>query len=283
MAYEVTRAEYVTIDGVPLATPAWEINDLSELWDVADVLGETQPVPYRRGVVPFRRAYGGKSVSFPLTVFGAEDPDGVAYLNARAGLAANRDLLVRDVLRPLQVESGDGTRTLVYHHPDGSTRSGPVLPAGGLRPTPIGPTAFAATLALVLVEGGLRSTVDVDETSASVPAATTGTLTVPNPGTDYQDAAVLTLTGTATAVRITNTTADPDGGVWLEFGGALTGGVTIDTATFSAVRSAISVVGLVTFSGFERWLPLVPGDNVLEIEPTGGTATLNVTHRPFYA
>jgi hypothetical protein len=93
---------------------------------------------------------------------------------------------------------------------------------------------------------------------------------------------VIELTGTATSVVLTNLTADIDEEVFLEFGGDITLDVTLDTGAFTAVRDDVNVVGLVAYSGFERWLPLIPGNNTIRIEPTGGTATARFVHYPFY-
>lgn len=282
----ITQTEHVEIDGTPLATPAWETNDLSELWDIAAIIGDVPSVPYRRGVIPFRRALGGKNFNLPITVFGNEAPDGTPYLEPRVGLWANRDLLIRDVIRPPRVNTTAGTRTLKYHLPDGLTvLTGPMLIAGGLRPTPKGPAAFEASVTGILTEGGLRDEVAVNVTSSSVADAGFEDVAVNNPGTDYQDAMVIELTGTATYVKLTNLTADPGGDVWLEFAGdiSLGTGVSIDTGAFTAIRDGVNAVGLIEYSGFERWLPLTPGEvNTIRVEPTGGTATADFTHYPFY-
>ena len=280
---DVLWAERVEIDGIPLSTPAYEVTDFSELWDIPDVIGSLDSVPYRRGVVPFRRQWSGKRVRLPILVAGTYDENGDPHASERGGLILNRDALVRDVIRPLQVETGDGTRTLRYLRPDGLTLAGPCSLAGRMSPTPVGPGAFRAAIEVELVEGGLRAETPVDVTSDPVASGGSGTLTVPNPGTDYQDSAAFTLTGDATAVTLTNLTANAGGDVFLTFGGDLTGDVEIDTGAWTAERSGVSVVGLVIYSGFERWLPLVPGDNEIQIEPTGGSATLQVIHSPFYA
>lgn len=281
MAYELTQTEYVEVDGVPLATPAWEVENLEELFGSAEPRGADLVVPYRRGVVPLRRNLGPKPVDLSVVIFGATDPDGVDHPDERAGLLANRDAFLRDVWRPPQVGTVTGTRTLRYHAPDGTTRAGPFTVAGGLKPTAIGPGALRLSLALNLTEAGLRAETPVDVTSAAVPGGSSDTLVVPNPGTDYQDAAVYTLSGAASSVRIINPTVSTD--VWLELGADLTAGaVVIDAGAFTAIRAGVSVVGLVTHSGFERWLPLIPGDNALTIEPTGGAATLQAVHYPLY-
>lgn len=275
-------SERLEIDGVPLSTPAWEIEDLSGLWDLGEYRGGDRAVPYRRGVLPYRRILGAKVVDLPFVILGDYDPDGALAADPRAQLWANRNELVRTVLRPLQVGTATGDRTVRYYAPDGSTLAGPGKVVGGLRPTPVGPSAMRGSLALSLTEGGLRSETLVDVTSSSVADGGQLDFTVPNPGTDYQDELTLTLTGTASVVRLTNLTADPAGGVWWEFGGTLDAGVTVDTELFTATRGGVSVVGLVTHSGYEKWLPLVPGDNTVRIEPTGGTATVQFEHYPFH-
>jgi hypothetical protein len=282
MAAQPVRDEYLEVDGVPLDTAAWEVTDLSPLWDLPDVRGDDAVVPYRRGVVPFRRSWGGKRVDLPFNLYGSHDSEGNPATDLRAQLWVNRSELIRDVLRPLQVGTATGDRLIRYHAPDGSQISGPGKLIGGLRPQPAGPTALRGSLTLILTEGGLRDETEVDVTSDEVEASGSDDFTVPNPGEDYQDVLRLDLTGTATSVTLTNLTADAAGDVFWEFGGPFDAGVAVDTGNFSAVRDSVSVVGLVTFGGFERWLPLVPGDNVVRIEPLGGTVTVRFRHFPFH-
>jgi hypothetical protein len=275
-------AERLELDGVPLSTPAWEVEDLSPLWDLAGYRGDDLEVPYRRGVVPFRRQLGGKVVDLPFVILGDYDPDGQPAVDPRAQLWANRRELVRTVLRPRQVATNTGDSIVRYYAPDGETYAGPGKIVGGLKPTAVGPAALRGSLALSLSEGGLRDETESDQTSAQVSDGNQLDFAVANDGDDYQDELRLTLTGTATVVRLTNLTADAGGDVWWEFGGSLDTGVAVDTSDFSAVRDGVSVTGLVTHSGFERWLPLVPGSNTVRIEPTGGTVTVRFQHFPFY-
>lgn len=276
------RTEYLEIDAVPLSTPAWEIEDLSSLWDMPTIRGDSGLVPYRRGVIPFRRSFGPKLVDLPFVIVGDSDPDGGVPADARAQLWANRDELMRTVWRPLQI-SATGSRLVRYYTPDGSTLAGPGKIVGGLRPVPTGPLALRGAIALELSEGGLRSETLTDVTSAEVADGAQLDFTVPNAGNDYQDELLIDLTGTATVVRLTNLTADADENVFWEFGGSLDSGVAVDTSDFTAIRDSISVVGLVNHSGYEKWMPLVPGDNTIRIEPTGGTVTVQFRHFPFYA
>lgn len=275
-------AERLEYDGVPLSTPAWEIEDLAPLWDTPSVRGDDLEVPYNRGVVPFRRTAGAKVVDLPFVILGDYDPDGQPATDVRAQLWANRRELVRTVLRPITVATNTGDKLVRYYAPDGVTYAGPGKIVGGLRPQAFGPGALRGSLALSLSEGGLRGETESDQTSPSVSDGNTEDFAVANAGDDYQDELRLTLTGTATLVRLTNLTADAGGDVWWEFGGSLDAGVAVDTSDFSAVRGGVSVTGLVTHSGFERWLPLVPGTNTIRIAPTGGNVTARFQHFPFY-
>jgi hypothetical protein len=270
-----TQAEYVSVDGVPLSTPAWHTESLAELYDIAMPEGDLVTVPYLRGALAARRQLGPKRVRLPVVIYGDADSDGNPHSDVREGLLANRDEFVRDVVRPLQVGS-DGLRTMVHTLPGGGTRSGPCQVVGSMRPVPVGRSALRVAVEFALTEGGLRDTTQVDVSGS-------GSLAVPNTGNDYQDAIIYTLTGTATSVKVENTTADPGGDIWFEFGGDLTGGVVLDTRLYTAVRGGVNVVGLVQHSGHERWCPLIPGTNTLTITPTGGTCTLQAQHYPFFA
>lgn len=275
----LTRAEHVEIDGVPLATPAWEVLDASGLYDAPPVRGEDLVVPHLEGAVAARRVLDARRVTLGMVVYGDRDPEGAAYADPRAGLVANLDLLKRAVVRPVQ-SSVEGTRALRHHLPGGAVRSAPCHVLGPLQLGAMGPASALATLDVVVPGGVLRDEVATVAGPAEFTGA--GELVVANPGSADQFEVVLELSGTATSVRVRNTTWDPSGGTWLELGGSLGGGVVIDTGAWTAVRDGLSVVGLVAHAGHERWLPLVPGDSVLRIEPEVGDVALTVTHHAGY-
>ena len=276
------RTEYAELDGTALSTAAWDTLSLAGLYDSAEVRGDNPTIPYRRGALAFRRVTGPKPVTLPLVVYGDFDSDGGAHADPRIGLQDNLDELKQLTAQP-RITSADGTRLLRHHMPDGTVRTTEAQVLGPLGLTELTPTTVNAGLELLLPEGLLRSEVETDVTSASVPDAGFLDFTVPNPGTSYQDRIVYTLTGGATtSVKLSNLTGDPGGDLWLEFGGDVSPGVVIDTADFTAVRSAISVIGLITSSGFESWLPLVPGNNTIRIEPLGSNAILQAQHFPRY-
>lgn len=264
-----TFSEHVTLGDVPLSCPAWEATDLSSLWETASYRGGDIVVPYAPGVRAGRRVVESRRVVIPVTVFGTHDPEGTPYADARAGLRANIDRLAL-LMRPTDT-------SLVLHLPDGSTRRATALPMGAIQLDPIGPAATKVVLDLLLPEGLWRSSTATTTTSSSVSAGATGTLTVPNAGTAEQWSSTLTLSGTATAVTIVNTSfAGPP--TLTVTTNLASGNVVINTETYTALRGSTSVAGSLTPSGHPCWLPLAPGNNAVTIAPTGGTCTLSIVH-----
>jgi hypothetical protein len=270
----ITQSEYLEVDGTPLSTPAWEVTDLSQMYETPENRGEDEAVPYHEGMQPRRRIIGTKHVILPIFIYGGEDPDGASYANARAGFQANTDLLKRLVLKPVQ--KGNGTRTLRHHLPDGSVRAGAGRVLGPFSPAPVGPSSARGTVDVVIPGGVLRDEVATEAVLALTGAATD--LVVEHPGTADQFEVFLELAGTCTALRIENRTWDPTGDTFLEFNGAPAPGAVIDAGLWTAVRDGASVVGLINHGGHERWLPLEPGDNTLRFIPTGGTVSATVSH-----
>lgn len=272
-------AVYLEVGSFPLSTAGWEVVDHSSLFDLPDLVGGDVQPPYRRGGLGFRRMERTKTVDLPFIVYGRADGDGVPASDRAEQLWVNRNTVLQ-ALGPLQAGSATGDRTVTFHAPDGGTYAGPGKLVGRIGLQHLTPHALKGMLVLQLTEGGLRASTPVDETSSEATAPGTVDLVVPNPGTSWQDRAVLTLTGTATSVTVTNLTDGPT----LAFGGNLTGGVVIDTGAWTAVRGGtVDVVGLVTHSGHPRWMPLRAGETTIRVAPTGGTATLQVVHYPFYA
>lgn len=125
MAYEITAAEYLEIDGVPLATPAWTTTDMDDLWSTPAVRGADLVIPGATGVRPFRRRWTVTDASIELTVVGDRDWEGGSYPNTAVGLALNVEHL-QALAEPTGTTAG--TRTAVLHFPPGgpADRSGPV-------------------------------------------------------------------------------------------------------------------------------------------------------------
>lgn len=147
-----TRAEYLTIDGVPIPCPAWEAKSLLPLWQGPDVRGSDRRIPGAAGVKPYRRRADVSTRTLELVIYGFEDPDGNPNADVREGLEANVFYFRSTIADP--TGAGDGTRTAVLHLPSGATKTGPVhvvsFDLGEL-----GPTSVRATLDLSLPEGAL--------------------------------------------------------------------------------------------------------------------------------
>lgn len=110
----------LTIDGVLLNTPAWDITDLTTLWVETTVRGNDRLLPGVAGVIPYRRRLDVMSYSLPMLVSGDVNEDGDDYPDAWVGLETNLQTLYDDVVQPTNV--GDGTRPAVLTMPSGLER-----------------------------------------------------------------------------------------------------------------------------------------------------------------
>jgi hypothetical protein len=155
MAYEITSDEYLEIDGYPLATPAVRVTNLSVLWEPGDVRGEDRLIPGAAGVVAYPRRPTVTRKVLELLVFGDRDDEGVPHADTRQGLYDNVKKLNQMVTGPVSA-SGDGTRDIVLHLPDGATTMsgrGHVIPP--LFFVNVGPDNLRGTLDLSLPDGAL--------------------------------------------------------------------------------------------------------------------------------
>lgn len=116
----VTLTNYLEISSVPLATPAWVITDMSDAERSADQRGDDILVPHAAGVSPRQRRKTVTLRAFPITIFGGADHEGVAHSSEQAGVVANLDYLLANVVDP--TGSGDGTRPAIWHRLDGSEK-----------------------------------------------------------------------------------------------------------------------------------------------------------------
>jgi hypothetical protein len=119
MAYVVTSSEWVDVGGVPLATPAWTLENLQDLWSGPVTRGTDLVIPEARGQRPYPRRIDAWRLTLNVAVYGDLAWDGTAHSDPRAGLWANIAHLRANAFDP--PGTGDGTRPLVLHLPDGST------------------------------------------------------------------------------------------------------------------------------------------------------------------
>lgn len=127
----ITRTHYLEVGGVPLATPAWRIRNLSALWAGPELRGDSTLVPHADGRKANPRRVDETRMLFPLFVFGDADADGNRYGKDdwELRLLLNAEFLIDNVISPPAVGA---TRTAVWHRPDGTTRSAEVQPVGAL-------------------------------------------------------------------------------------------------------------------------------------------------------
>lgn len=267
--------EYAEVAGLPLDTPAWSHENLGELYQSAPMRGSGLEVAQRYGERPRARVPRARPVDCVLLVNGHSDSDGNATTSLLAGIRANLDEL-KTALRPRL--NADGTLALRHVLDDGSVRTGVCQLQGEVEVAQAGETV-RCVVPLWLPDGVLRSAA---ATSAS--ATDAFPLTVGNVGSADQFDSVITLSGDATSVTLSNATwgdaTDLTVAVDLS-----AGDVTVDTDAMTAVQGTNSVVASVSWStdgAFAgRWLPLLAGaDNSIGVSHDGTTLTVSVEHYP---
>lgn len=117
-------AGYLTINSVPLATPAWRITDLTPLFDAPKQRGDDLVIPGAAGVLARPRRNTATRIAFVIEVFGELDSDGVAHANPALGLITNIDYLYTNVVAP--PGTATGTRAAEWTLPGGETRNADV-------------------------------------------------------------------------------------------------------------------------------------------------------------
>lgn len=114
----ITRDQYLEINTVPLATPAWRILDLSRLYGLV-VRGSDRVIPGTAGVFPHARRVTLRTIGLPILVEGARDHEGVAHSNAYDGLDINIDYLIANVVEPVAPEGSPA----VWHRASGNVEA----------------------------------------------------------------------------------------------------------------------------------------------------------------
>lgn len=109
----ITRTHYLELNAVPLATPAWEIPDLSPLLDSPALRGGDRVKPGADGATATRRVRSAYIVTLPLDIFGDLDADGNPYTTPLEGFQEHRDYLETGC--GFALTTGDGTVPAVFH------------------------------------------------------------------------------------------------------------------------------------------------------------------------
>ena len=111
----------LTIGGVSMNTPAWDISDLTDLWFTADVRGTDRILPGVSGVIPYRRRTTVSRHDLTILITGDVNTASVPYADPLVGLETNTASLYTNVVAP--TNTGDGTRAATLLMPSGATRT----------------------------------------------------------------------------------------------------------------------------------------------------------------
>lgn len=111
----------LTIGGVLLNCPAWDIPDLTTLWIEAAQRGDDRLIPGVAGVIPYRRRLTTTEHTLAMVIVGDSTSGGVLVTNAWQGLEANVGYLRDYVVDPTNI--GDGTRFAILTLPSGAVRT----------------------------------------------------------------------------------------------------------------------------------------------------------------
>lgn len=145
----ITATEYLEINSVPLATPAWRITDLTALNRSAEQRGTDRLLPLA-GIRSLPRHPTVTSFVLPFRVWGHMDREGTPYADPRAGLKANLAVLHSAIFDPVQ--TGDGTRSATWHQAGGTTvtKDVKVLP---WTPSAVSPRSQRGDLVITITTG----------------------------------------------------------------------------------------------------------------------------------
>lgn len=125
MSFTITTTEYLEVNGVPLATPAWQItNLLPEMVSGATLRGSDIVIPHATGVLANKRRITATVKQFHMQIFPFKKWDNTAYTDRLTGLMTNTEYLTANL--GLAYATGDGTVTATWHRQDATTKSASV-------------------------------------------------------------------------------------------------------------------------------------------------------------
>lgn len=124
MPVVIVRPEWFTLDGIASATPGWEHENLLPFREENDKRGSDIIIPRSGdGVLPQPRRPTVSLKAIKMRITGEKDQNDADYADPLAGLETNIDYLMAQwVASP---GTADGTRTLVWHRRNGTTKTRP--------------------------------------------------------------------------------------------------------------------------------------------------------------
>jgi len=252
MAYQITATEYLTLDTVPLMTPAWFCDDFSELLNGPGARGNDITAGSRPGQLARRRTLDARQAALSFVIYGHKDAEGNAHADLRTGLFENIDEFKR-LLTP-NMNVAEGTRSL-YLITDEFTRETLVHVSPDIQLVPLGPGAVRATVLVTIPSGVFR---DIESTTVTFNSA--GNHTLMQSGTGYVIDTAVVVQAVADSFYITA------GSALLRFQAPINGTVSMYGGTFFAYnQSSTDVTGFVVTENTPFWLPLNAGQNDVSI------------------
>lgn len=125
--FDCDCTEYLEISGVPLAGPAWMIEDLTGLLDFPAIRGSNRLVPHLPGRVGHPRRVDETRIVLPFLINGCCDQSGTPFADHRIGFQTNLAYLWTNVFDPSDPDDVvTGTRQAIWHQADGGTATADV-------------------------------------------------------------------------------------------------------------------------------------------------------------
>jgi hypothetical protein len=151
VSYLVTQTEYLSLGGVPLSTPAWELENLQDLWSGPPTRGTDIVMPGADGQRSYPRKVDAWRLTLNLAIWGDVSWDGTATADPRAGLWAAIQHLRANAFDP--VATARGTRLIEMTTADGGTVAATCTVERFAIGAALTPWAVRATADIVVPEG----------------------------------------------------------------------------------------------------------------------------------
>lgn len=123
-----TRTGALTIDGISMHTPAWNVLDCTPLWWNQSIRGQNLVLPGAVGTHAYPVRVHEARHSLEMAITGWVDQSGTPYADEWEGLEANIEYLRANVAEPPAAPTATRAATLVM--PSGATRNADIQVTG---------------------------------------------------------------------------------------------------------------------------------------------------------
>lgn len=145
----ITATEYLEVNAIALATPAYRVISLAPLLGLAPTRGQDLLLPYANGRVGRRRRLDEQILTFGLHVMGQRSRTNTIYTDPQMGLVTNSEYLKAN----LGVAVSGITVPAIWHRRDGTTKTANVIVQGLVQWQKNSPTWAVTTFDLVVPAG----------------------------------------------------------------------------------------------------------------------------------